>query len=199
VDLTIRPRPGRLRQPVAVIVVIAGVFLLCTAGAAVNHVGTDKPVNVPYLLTALTLVLVPLVALLAFMAMNRWNVFLRWVDGRLELGEWTGRVVRVDRPRSIRSFPAGDGSLLVVAGQQAQAPIILNPGWWAEEDLGRLLSTLDLPVTEEPDGAVLPGTSRAYPGSRQPFSVRHPALFLITVFGGSVAWLAAMAFLVTHL
>jgi hypothetical protein len=176
-------------------VVIASLFLLCVAGAATNHIGTDKPVHLPYLVLAVGLVVVPLLPHLVLVALNRRNVFLRWVDGRLTLGEWTGRVVHVDRPQSVREFPVGTGSLLVIAGQSTQPPIVLNPGWWVEEDLGQLLSTLGLPVT----GAPITALRRTYPGVRLPFSLRHPAVFVSGSLGAAVVWFFSMAFLVTHL
>jgi hypothetical protein len=199
VEIVVRPRRHRLRRPTRAIAIIAAVFLVCTAGAAVNHVGTDVPVHVPYLAVAVALVAVPFLLLLAFLVMNRRNVFLRWADGRLALGEWTGRRVEVDQPQSVRVFPVAGSPLLVVAGGPAEPAIVLNPGWWAEEDLDRLLSTIGVPVTQAPDSAVFPGINRAYPGSRLPFSVRHPALFVIGLFGTIVVWLFAMTFLVTHL
>src|SRR5689334_9396590 len=102
VDLLVRPRPGRLRQPTTVVLVIAAIFFLCTGGAAINHIGTDKPARLAYLMVALALLLVPLAMIMAFLAMNGRNVFLRWTDGALTLGEWTGRQVTVVRPQSAR-------------------------------------------------------------------------------------------------
>jgi hypothetical protein len=199
VEIMVRPRRHRLRRPARAIVVIASVFLVCTAGGALNHLTAGEPVKVPYLAAAVALVAVPLLLLLVFGAMNLRNVFLRWADGRLVLGEWTGRRVEVDPPHSVRHFPLADSSLLVVAGRPAEPAIVLNPAWWPEEDLDRLVSAIGLPVMDAPAAAVFPEINGAYPGSRLPFSLSHPVLFVVGLFGAVVAWLFTMTFLITHL
>jgi hypothetical protein len=199
VEITVWPRQRRLRTPIATVAVITSVFLLCTGGAAVNHIGTDVPMHVPYAATAVALAVVPFLLVLALVMMNRRNVFLRWAHGRLAQGVWTGRLVEVDQPQSVRFFPFDGGSLLVVAGDPAQPVVVLNPAWWTEEDIDRLLSAIGVPVTIAPEAGVIPEAARTYPGGRLPFSVRHPVLFVVGSFVGCVAWLFAMTFLVTHL
>jgi len=199
VDLLVRPRAGRLRQPTVVVLVIAAIFLFCTAGAAVDHVGTDEPLRPAYLIVALALLLIPLGLIVAFLVLNGRNVFLRWSDGALTLGEWTGRRVTVDQPQSARQYPVGASRLLVVSGREDQPHIVLNPDWWVPEELDRILSAVGRPVSTAPGAAVLPGIRRDHPGTRLPFSVRYPAVFTIGSIVGSLAWLTAMAFLITHL
>jgi hypothetical protein len=127
VEITLWPRERRLRTPIVTIVVITSVFLFCTGAAAVNHVGTEVPLHLPYVVAAVVLAVVPFLLVLSLVVMNRRNVFLRWAGGRLAQGVWTGRLVEVDQPQSARFFPLRGGSLLVVAGQPTQPVIVLNP------------------------------------------------------------------------
>jgi hypothetical protein len=116
---------------------------------------------------------------------------------------WTGRTLSLPRPEAVRHYPVAFvdsivSYLLVVSGRPEETPLVLVPGWWVEEDLQRLLSTLNVPVENE-GPTRLTEIARRHAKANLPLSMRRPWLVGVSTLIPGIAYVSVMTYLITHL
>jgi len=202
VELSIRPKRRRHRQPAVLLAAVLGLFLLCGGLKVIDRASAGRlTIQVWQLTLLLVMCLLPALGLGILTTLNIRNVRLRTENGTLISTEWTGRTVRLV-PRSASVYPLGSywgniNGLLVLAEKAGGRAIVLAPWWWREEELEELLRLFHLTTHTHPPGG-LREIPRRYPGTRLPFSVRRPWLFSGGGTALALGYLFAMVYLDLH-
>lgn len=202
-SLTIRPRKRRHFKATLLITGGTALFLLCTAGAALDKLSGGRPLHTALVVAALVVLAVPVVAHTTLVVMNNRHLALAAEGTGLRWTNWTGRQIHIAHPDAARLYPVAvgtriSGRLLVVSGRAGESPVVLVPNWWVPAELGEVFDALDLPVVDERP-VTLGELARRHAGAWLPFSLRRPVLYTLSVMVPIFGYLFGMTYLITHL